>query len=372
MPDLPAGQPAEDDADDIGADLSAAYDALEGGAETPPQQDEGTESASAPASTSSVSSPTEAGAESGRPRGPDGRFTKAELAAQAAAQAAQQPTEFKIPEKWPAPVREKLAAIHAANPEHAQFLLDQYNFMRSEAGQALARAQQERAAHLKTYEDLLSPGRQQRALAGIDDSTYVRNLIAAGDVLDKNPEQGLRWLAQKYGVDLQNLANPQAGSQQPEIPEWARGVVEKQNAIERFIAQQASQQEKQHVERAVTWVNQFAEQRDANGQPLYPHFDLVIEEMMAVIDYQMRTNQPVDVKAAYDKAVWMNDSVRHKEQVARSEAARKEAEARQKRELVEAKRAGFSVSGSGADTSETIPDDIGEHLARNYERFVRS
>jgi hypothetical protein len=367
---VPNPQATETEDDDLGASLEAAYDAQVEGVETE-SPETGTEPTSAPASAPSASSPAEASAAVDRARDAQGRFTKAELAQQAAAQQAQQPAEFKIPEKWPADVKAELQAIHQVNPQHAQFLVKQYEFMRGQASQALNRAQQEAQTHLKTYNDLLAPGRQQRALQGIDDSTYVRNLIAAGDVLDKNPEQGLRWLAQKYGVDLQQLVNPQAGGQQPEIPEWARAVQEKQNAIERFIASQAQHQEVQKVQMAGDWINQFASQKDNAGQALYPHFDDVLDEIIVNVDYQMRNGQQVDVDAAYKRAVRMNDSIWLKEQAVRSESARKADEARAKREIEEAKRASVSVSGSSASTSETAPDDLGKLLERNYERQTR-
>jgi hypothetical protein len=364
LPDPKAAPAVEDDVadDDLGADLEAHWDAAEASEDS---LETGTDTPSASVSTSSASSPAETGVDVGRARGPDGKFTKADPKAVA-------PAEFKIPEKWPAQVKQELSAIHAVNPAHAKFLLDQYNFMRNEASQALNRAQQEGQAHLKVYNDLLAPGRQQRALQGMDDSTYVRNLIAAGDVLDKNPEQGLRWLAQRYGVDIQKLANPQQAGQQPEIPEWAQRVQQENHAIRQFIAQQAQGQEQQKLQQASDWINQFASQKNDQGQALYPHFDAVLDELIVNVDYQMRSGQPVDVKAAYERAVRMNDSVWQREAAARTEASRKDAEARKKRDLLDAKRAGFSVSGSGADTSKAVPDDLGENLARNWENLSRS
>lgn len=368
MPDTKADIPAEDD-DDLGAALEANWDAAASDDDSP--ETTGTDPVSAPVGSSEASSPAEAGVDAGRARGPDGKFVKGE-AKPAVVAGAQAPAEFKIPEKWPAQVKQELAAIHAVNPAHAQFLTQQYQFMRNEASQALNRASQEGQAHLKAYNDLLAPGRQQRALQGVDDSSYVRNLIAAGDVLDKNPEQGLRWLAQKYGVDIQQLANPQGGQQQPEIPAWAQQVQAKQNAIEAFIAQQAQGQEVARVKQAGDWIDQFASQKDSTGNPLFPHFDAVLDEIIVNVDYQMRSGQQVDVKAAYDRAIRMNDSVWLKDQAARSEATKQADSARRKREIEDARRAGFNVSGSGADTREDVPDDIGKHLDRNWEKLSRS
>lgn len=362
MPDLnPAPAEAVEEHDDLGAALEANYDAI---VEAP------SASPSAGSSPAQPQVPAEgAGGEAGRARDQLGRYTKAELAAQAAA--GQQPSEFKVPEKWPANVRAKLEEIHKANPEYAQFVLEQYSHFRGEAvrNQQYHEKRIEKLATVqKQVEDLLAPGRQQRALAGIDDVGYIRNLVAAGDILDKNPKAGLKWLAQKYGVDLSNL-DAQGGGE-PAIPPAIQQVMDRQARIEQALQQQYVGMEETRLNQASSWVNDFASQADPQGQPLYPHFDAVLPEIIVNVQYQMQSGQQVDVKAAYDRAIRMNDQVWLKEQSRTSEASRNEAKTRAKREIEDAKRAGLSVSGSGASPMESVPDDLGAHLERNYDRFI--
>lgn len=359
MPEtIPQGTSA-DDIDDVGATLEKNWDA-----QVPDAP------AASPSSDTPPTAPTEAaptGEAAARARDDAGRFTKAEKAALDAKAAAAVVPEIKIPEKWPADVRAKLESIHKVNPEHAQFVLEQYAHFRNIDGQREARANQA----LKPFDDLLAPGRQARALKNIDDVSYTRNLIAAGDFLEKNPREGLKYLAKTYGIDLQQLANPEAGGE-PEIPPYVRQTQEELAQIKQFIAQSAGAQQQQQLKAAGDWINSFASQKDEHGQPKYPHFDDVINELIVNVQYQRDSGQPVDVEAAYKRAVRMNDSVWLKEQAASSESARKAGEARRLREIEDAKRAEFSVSGSGAGTTDAIPDDIGEHLARNYDKFVRS
>lgn len=360
------------DDDDLGAAVAANWDAQQEQASEPsaPSPSDGT----SPPGAASAPSPETASPGGGeRARGPDGKFIQKAEAPKVDAKAPVDPgaapaPEFRIPEKWPPQVKERLAAIHAANPEHAQFVLEQYEHFRRESAQAANRVSQT----FKQFDDLLAPGRQQRAMKNIDDTTYVRQLIAAGDYLDKNPVDGLRKLAQTYGIDLQQLANPEAGGE-PEIPPYVRQTQAELQAIKQYIASQHQQAESHQLQQAASWIESFAAQRDAStGQPLYPHFDELLPEIVANVQMQRDMGQTVDVHVAYERAKRMNDNVWLKEQTARTKAERDQAEARRLREIEDAKRAGFSASGSGAATSEVIPDDIGALVSRNYDKYMGS
>lgn len=372
MPDPSAANAVEDSADDLGAALEANYDSLVAPDSAP--------ATSAPAPSASPvagdksqpsSSPEGAAGAAARARSDDGRFAKgakpdAKVVAAVAPVAAA--VEFKIPEKWPQAVKERLQTMHAVNPDHAQFVLEQYDHFRKidadRGGQVQAR--------MRAFEDLLAPGRQTRALQNIDDTTYVRNLIAAGDVLDKDPLKGIQWLAQRYGVDLQKLANPQAGGQEPVVPPEVLALQQENAQIKAFLQKQHQDAEQDGLRRASDWISQFASQKDPQGQALYPHFDAVIHDIVFTVQNQLARGEQVDVNAAYHKAVRLNDAIWLKEQeAARSKSA--EADKAQKlRDIEDAKKAGFAVSGSGAAPSNDVPDDLGAHLDRNYDKFVRS
>lgn len=363
--------PASDESDDLGADIGAAYDSLVGDSQDSPDASAPAAPASAPISSASTPPPSEVAGADSRARGPDGKFVKGQAAAPAAPIATAPGTapvaapDFKIPEKWPAHVRAKLTEIHAANPGYAQFLLDEYGSMRAISAQHYQKSQE----HLKAYESLLAPGRQARALKGVDDSTYVRNLIAAGDFMDKNPIEGIKYLAKTYGVDQQiQFPDARAGGE-PEIPAYVQELRSETQQIKQFIQSQVQGVEQQQMQAASKWVNDFAEQRDANGQPLYPYFDRVLDELLVNVQYQRDHGQPIDVKAAYERAIRMNDSVWIDYQRAGSAAAEKAAAAQRLRDIEDAKRAGISVSGSGADTRGEVPDDIGKHLEGNYDKL---
>lgn len=356
--------------DSLEADLSRLYDEA-----TTPDSAAADPTASASAGTSQPSSsPEGAGADAARARDAAGRFTKAEKEAQAAAAAQQpkegeQPTqapELKIPEKWPAQVKERLKAMHAVNPEHAQFVLEQYNHFRQEAAQHANRASQQ----LKAFDDLLAPGRQSRALKNIDDASYVRSLIAAGDFLDKNPVEGIKYLLKNYGLTVEQLAGQVAA--EPEVPEYVQRLAAEQAAIKEALQQQFIGAQKQQLQAAGDWISSFASQKTPQGQPLYPYFDEVLDEIVTVVQHQIDRGQQVDVAAAYQTAIRLNDDVWRKDQAARSEASRREAEAQRQRDIAEAKRATRTVSGSGAGTRTAVPDNLEDHLSRLYDEQTRS
>jgi hypothetical protein len=191
-------------------------------------------------------------------------------------------------------------------------------------------------------------------------------------VLDKDPTKGIQWLAQRYGVDLQKLANPQAGGQETVVPPEVRALQQENAQIKAFLQKQHQDAEQDGLRRASDWISQFAAQKDPQGQPVYPHFDAVIHDIVFAVQNQLARGEQVDVNAAYHKAVRLNDAIWLKEQeAARSKSA--EADKAQKlRDIEDARKAGFAVSGSGAAPSTDVPDDLGAHLDRNYDKFVRS
>jgi hypothetical protein len=360
---------------DVGADLTAAFDAAEPDSSPAPAPADSASPSTGKSSPSAPSSPgATAGGDAGPARGADGKFTPRDPnAAPAAPQDPKAPPapvapEFKVPEKWPADVRAKFEALHKVSPEHAQFALDQFNLARSQFAEVekAKGSLASRAKILDSVESLLAPNRQQRALQGVDDAAYVRNLVAAGDYLDKNPADGLRYLAKQYGIDLQELAQGKTGGE--ELPPYVRQMQEELARTKQALQSFSGQQEQAQLQHASNWISQFASQKDASGQPKYPHFDECLSEIVVNVQYQRDSGQPIDVHAAYERAVRMNDTVWQRTQFAQAEASRKAAEEKQRRDAEEARSAGFSVSGSGGATSDKPAESIRGELERLLDK----
>lgn len=59
--------------------------------------------------------------------------------------------------------------------------------------------------------------------------------------------------------------------------------------------------------RVTRWgIDQFADEKDARGQAVHPHFDAVLPQMLELF----RANPQRDLKEAYETAVWMNPQLR--------------------------------------------------------------
>jgi hypothetical protein len=368
---MPDPNVAEDSSDDIGADLERNWDDQVGSEDDSSSTSTAlVDTPSAPAPTDAASKPSPSseatGPGAGRSRGPDGKYVKAEKAAPMAAPAAPAApgaTPFKAPETWPADVRARLEKLYGANPDDAQWVAQQYDFMRRAAAQQHAKAQE----YLKGYEQFLAPGRQQRALNGIDDGTHIRHLLAADDFLRKAPKEAIKWLAQANGIDLSAINAPNQG--EPEVPAYVRDLQTKQQQIIQHLSGQTREQEVAELNRMGSYLNQVAEATDQTGNKLFPHFDEVINEIIVAVQHQQANGQQPDVPAAYRTAVRLNDAVWLKVQTAEREATKKAAETQRLKDIEDAKRAGLSLSGSGADTRESPPEDIGKALLRNWDRL---
>lgn len=74
-------------------------------------------------------------------------------------------------------------------------------------------------------------------------------------------------------------------------------------------AMQQATQERQAAEvmRVTRWgIDSFAEERDAQGQPLHPHFDRVLPHIIELF----KANPQRDLREAYETALWMDGETR--------------------------------------------------------------
>lgn len=183
------------------------------------------------------------------------------------------------------------------------------------------------------YEQSLAPVRERAARHGIDEHEGIKRLIAAQDALDRDPVSGIQWLAQAYGVDLQTMsANPgQARTADPML----QNLLQEVQGIKQTFQQQTEAQAAQTVE-------SFKSSKDASGNPLYPHFDDVREEMSDLLE----RGKAHDLAEAYQKAVWMVDGVRQKligEQTSKASQLNNE-----QQKVDKAKKVAVSIKGNGS------------------------
>jgi hypothetical protein len=78
------------------------------------------------------------------------------------------------------------------------------------------------------------------------------------------------------------------------------------NDLQSMRTQDAERQSAEAVRVSRWQIDSFADEKDAQGRPLHPHFDAVLPEMMELF----RANPNRDLKEAYETAVWMKPDIR--------------------------------------------------------------
>lgn len=269
---------------------------------------------------------------------------------------------FEVPKTWPKAVQDRIASIK--DPEDAKFVIEQYEFMKGEHERNKTLYTPARQLH-ESLESVLAPTRQQRQLNRLDDASYLKGLVAADEYLQKSPVEAIDWIAKQYGVDLNKFNEYQNPAQiDPQFAEIRRELQEAKQQIASL-----TQGTKESAEKSIMdQLSSFADEVNAEGQKVRPYFDDVAEEMKVVLAMQRYNGDVFDLNAAYNKAIRMNEQVWLKIQEAQAESSKKEREAARLKEIEDAKRAGYSVSGSG-DTHDQPSDDLRVELARQYDKL---
>lgn len=91
-------------------------------------------------------------------------------------------------------------------------------------------------------------------------------------------------------------------------------------------------------ERWVTAIQNFQVAKDEKGNPKYPHFERVRQDM----DGLLRAGLAKDLESAYDKAIRMHDDIWQAEQAAKQAAAQKAQQEAQAKQVAKAKAAAIS------------------------------
>lgn len=349
-----SAQPEIDGGDSIANDLAAAFATAEKSA-TPDAPAAPAKEPVAPATTD-TSKP--AAPAQGQPRDPAGKYAAKD--AQPAAPATVEPLH-----DWPEDQKQFIRDLAAVNPDMAKKAFDRLKASEDEFSR--------RSQEFKPFKDLrekidplLAPTRQQRLMRGQSDEVYLQSLLAHADLLERSPVEGLQRLASAYGVNFAQLAQ-QAQEQANKHPDVIR-LEQQIQQLQQGLTGVHSQTEQQQLAAAQAQLESFAGEKDASGQPLRPHFASVMNEIGLNIQFQRQMNPgaTIDLQAAYDKAIRMNDSVWQQVQAAQASAREAAAEEQRKREITEAKRAGFSVTGSGADVSSKPAETWEQELTRQF------
>ena len=197
----------------------------------------------------------------------------------------------------------------------------------------------------------MKPHMDDFSRAGMDEVGAVRQRLAAHDYLRKDPKQAIQWLAKNYGVDMSEVGLDTAEDEyaDPQVKALQQQVAQLQG----FLNQQQQTQMQSVQQNAQSMIDQFAGEKDANGNPKHPHFSEVRDRMGVLI----QGNQAPDLATAYDMAVYADPKLR---QSLMDNYAETKTQKKVKTEAVaKAKKAQRStVRGNAAPAEKALPTGL--------------
>ena len=249
------------------------------------------------------------------------------------------------PNHWPKDFAAKFEALDA--PAQHMFM-ERYKDLEGDytkKTQAISKYKKRQDA----FDEIMQPFKGDFERAGMDDVGAVRQLLAAHDYLRKDPANAINWLASQYGVDIGAIGNDPALEDEfadPQVKQLQQQVAQ----LTGFIQNQQTQQQSHEQASTQSFIDQFAAETDASGNPAHPHFETVRSVMGSLIS----SGNATDLKSAYEAAVYANPELRQEEL---KRVAAKQSQAKVKTEAVQkAKKAQRSkVRGSATPAAQALP-----------------
>jgi hypothetical protein len=198
-------------------------------------------------------------------------------------------------------------------------------------------------AKYRPFDEALAPYRDQLALNGVSEAQFVKQLLAAHDVLTKTPAEGIKYLSKQYGVDLASLIEAQAQTAEGSEP-IVSSLQQEINALKQQLQQVNQWQQSTQVQTYEQQFQAFA--------ATHPHFDAVRADMGKL----MNAGFAADLESAYEKAIALNPQL--SAQIAAEKQQQVEAQRLQEAQEKAAKARSAAVSVTGAPSgvaSSTIP-----------------
>ena len=249
------------------------------------------------------------------------------------------------PNHWPKDFAAKFEALEA--PAQHMFM-ERYKDLEGD----YTRKTQEIAKYKKrneAFDEIMAPFKGDFERAGMDDVSAVRQLLAAHDYLRKDPQNAINWLANQYGVDMAAIGNDPAAEDEfadPQVKQLQQQVAQ----LTGFIQNQQTQQQSQVQASTQSFIDQFAQETDANGNPKHPHFDRVRGVMGSLIS----SENAKDLATAYEMAVYADPELRQA-QVKAMAAAQSQDNVKTEAVKKAKKAARSKVRGSASPAAPALP-----------------
>jgi hypothetical protein len=353
---------------DLKAEMGAVFDEMNKSA----PEDAPVAAPSEPAGAPPAETP--AAATGDRPRGPDGKFLKADKPVEPTPAAAPDeaapvidpaatpavPTAAStVPKSWKSEQRD---LFMKADPKLRDYIVQREGEM--ERGVAQLR---ERYAPI---DQALAPIASEIAMRGLDPAGYIRSMIAADFALRQDGPQAIQAIARQYGIDLARLTQAPADAP-PADPNFA-AIQRELQTLRQQVQSQETNQSQALLRQTETLVDRFA------SDPANKFYQDVESDMLQMIPVVQRAmaGQPADaiLKEAYQRAIWANPTVRAKQLAeTTAEADRKRTEDAKIKAAEAARVAGTNLSSrSSPSGSPSKAKSQKDTLAEIYDAHTKA
>lgn len=244
---------------------------------------------------------------------------------------------LQAPARWSKEAKDAFESWNGVEggDRYQQAMLDQYGLTQTYTTQKEQEASQFRT-QAEEWNSIFQPFEQQMNLQGTNGPTFMRQLLGYYQQLNNNPAATIQQLAQSYNLDLSTIGQD-APYQSPAEVAQAQRIEQLERAFQNNL-KQSRDQEYSKIEQH---IQSFANETDASGNPLHPHFEQLRESMTKLVQGGLATDLP----SAYEIACKLDPNIQA--QVSQSEVlketARKAANA--KKAQVASKRPTGNHSG---------------------------
>lgn len=298
--------------------------------------------------------------------------------------------QLEAPHHWTAENKEEFSTLPDASKK---FILRR----QGEMDAAYTKKSMDLADERKFYESMqpvLTPLAQEAAAKGIGLGEAIGRLYSAQRYLESSPVEGIKWLAQSYGVDLGQFAPQPNMTQQsddfdldswvdPQIAELQQSVNSRLDSMDQILKRQQQQeaqarqrQQQQMQAHTQQSIEAFVLATDEHGTLKHPFYQDVESDMIPLVANMREQNPGLSnseiLEAAYEKAIWANPETRARLQGQVTEQAKRENDEKRKAEAAKAKKAALPKMTSGEAGAEPAPDQMSlrDELAARYESLA--
>jgi hypothetical protein len=204
----------------------------------------------------------------------------------------------------------------------------------------------------KTGEQIRSViGRYQQSFRGVPVEQGLEKLLAANAYLEQDPAEGIKWLANAYGVDLSGLGQQAQGQESGEVRALNAKIAQLERQISDTSNRVMSREQREEQARQQT-IEKLAEDFAKDKQDHWADIEQdVIDQLVAVAQREPDLPPEKRLEKAYKNALKVNDAVASKLNEAQRKVEAQKAEADKKRKADEAKKhASLNVKSANAAT----------------------